>query len=143
LSVPVGLLGLAAALCVGLAVSAWSYAATRRKRRTIFGGREPLPAEEIYARYYAGSGLDERVAVRLWSECAAKLKVLDGKLRPTDRFEHELAAAGFWSSLDDPREDLADYARVRAKKHGTTIDLESPKTLDDLIRQLARIEARA
>jgi hypothetical protein len=142
LSVPIGIVALVAAVGVGLAAAAWSYLATKRKRRTVFGGREPVAAEEVFARYYADSGLDERVVVQLWSDCAAKLKVPAEKLRPTDRFEHELAVADFWSSLDDLREDLADYALSRAKKLGATIDLKSPKTLDDLIRQLALIETR-
>ena len=139
---PIGILALVAAVGVGVAAATWSYVATKRKRRTVFGGREPLAAEEIFARYYVDSGLDERVVVHLWNDCAAKLKVPAEKLRPTDRFDQELAAADSWSSLADPREDLASYALSRAKKLGTTVDLKSPKTLNDLIRQLALREMR-
>jgi len=139
---PIGVVALVAAVGVGLAAAAWSHVATTRRRRTVFGDREPLAVGEIFARYYVNSGLDERVVVQLWNDCAAKLKVPAEKLRPTDRFAHELAAADIWSSLADPREDLADYALARAKKLGATIDLKAPKTLDDLIHQLALIETR-
>lgn len=137
-----GAIALAAALGFGLAASVWSFVASKRKRRAEFSAREPLSAEQVFAKYYAGSGLDKNIVVRLWNECAAKLKIQPEKLRPTDRFELELAASDFWTSLDDPRDDLARYASAEAKRFGATIDLEGTKTLDDLIRQLAAVQTR-
>jgi hypothetical protein len=61
------------------------------------------------------------------------------KLRPPDRFEHELAPSDFWASLDDAREDLARYGMAHAKRAGVKIDLRGTKTLDELIRQLAAV----
>jgi hypothetical protein len=137
-----GVLALAVAIGFGLAAGVWSFVASRRKRQAEFGGREALLSEEIFARYYADSGLDMNVVVRLWNECAAKLKLPPEKLRPSDRFDRELAASDFWASLDDPREELARYATAHAKLFGMTIDLKGTKTLDELIRQLATVEAR-
>jgi hypothetical protein len=137
-----GLIALAAATGFGLAAGVWSLVASKRKRQAEFGGREPLAAEDIFARYYGDSGLNKDVIVRLWNECAAKLRIPPEKLRPTDRFEHELAVSDFWASLDDPREDLARYAISQAKRFGVVIDLKGTKTLDELIRQLATVEAK-
>jgi len=139
---PMGVMALAVAVGFGLAVGARSLVVSRRRRQAIFDGRESLTADEIFVRYYADSGLVKSVVVRLWSECTAKLKIQPEKLRPTDRFEHELAASDFWSSLDDPREDLARYAMVEGKRFGVTIDLAGIKTLDELIRRLAAVEMR-
>lgn len=137
-----GVIAFAVATAFGLAAGAWSFVASRRKREAEFGGREPIAVEEIFSRYYGDSGLAQSVVMRLWNECAAKLKVPAEKLRPSDRFEHEFAASDFWASLDDPREDLARYAMALAKKHGATLDLKGTKTLDELIRQLAAVEAQ-
>jgi hypothetical protein len=56
-----GVLALAAAAGFGLAAGAWSFVVSKRKRQAEFGGREPLAAEEIFARYYEGSGLEKNV----------------------------------------------------------------------------------
>jgi len=136
----VGLLGLAVAMLFGVAAGVWSYLVSRRKRRAVFGKREAIPAEELYARYYASSGLSKDVVMRLWSECARTLKIPAERLRPTDRFDAELSPSDFWSSLDDAREDLTKYAITAAKRRGAALDLETIKTLDDLIRQLAHID---
>jgi hypothetical protein len=139
---PTGVIALAAAVGFGLAAGVWSLVASKRKRQAEFGSRELLTAEDIFATYYGDSGLDKDVVVRLWNECAAKLRIPPEKLRPTDRFEHELGASDFWASLDDTREDLARYAMAHAKRFGGTIDLKGTKTLDELIRQLAAVETQ-
>ena len=124
----------------GLAVGVWSFMVSNRKRQAKFGCREPLATEELFAAYYADSRLDKNVFVRLWNDCAAKLKIAPEKLRPTDSFKDALAVRDFWASLADPREDLVRYATQPAKNFGATIDLKGIKTLDELIRQLAAIE---
>lgn len=139
---PTGVIALAVAVGFGLAAGAWSLVASRRKRQAEFADRESLTTEEIFTRYYGDSGFERSVIVRLWDECAAKLKVPSEKLRPADRFEQELAASDFWASLDDPREDLARYAMAHANRFGVTIDLKGMKTVDQLIRQLAAVEAQ-
>lgn len=136
----VGILGLAAAVLFGVGAGVWSCVMSRRKRRAVFGERESLSVEELYARYYARSGLNKDLVMRLWSECARTLKISEGRLRPTDSFEVELSPSDFWSSLDDRREDLTEYAITVAKRAGATLDPKAIKTLDDLIRQLADIE---
>lgn len=137
-----GVIALAAAIGFGLAAGVWSLVASKRKRQAEFSDREPLGAEEIFVRYYGDSGLEKSVVGRLWNECAAKLKIPPEKLRPTDRFEHELAASDFWASLDDPREDLTRYATAHAKRFGVMLDFKGTKTLDEMIRQLAAVETQ-
>jgi hypothetical protein len=125
---------------VGLAANVASRLASRRKRQKQFLSRESLTSEELYERFYAQSGLDKDVVVRLWRDCASVLKLPAEKLRPTDRFEHEFAATDVFAALDDRREDLARYAMRRAKMFRTDLDLKHTKTLDELIRQLAAVE---
>lgn len=137
-----GMIALAAAIGFGLAAGMWSFVASKRKRQTTFGNREPLAAEQIFARYYCDSGIEKSVLLRLWNDCAASLRISPERLRPTDRFEQELAASDFWASLDDPQEDLARYATAHATRFGTTIDLKRTRTVDELIRQLAAVEAQ-
>lgn len=139
-----GVSALLIAVGVALATGVLSSLASKRKRQRHFHSRESQPVGEVFERHYANSGLDRDVIVRLWRECASALRVPADKLRPADRFEHELAASDFWASLNDPRDNLARFAMTRAKSFGTTIDLKQTKTVDELIRQLANIErARA
>jgi hypothetical protein len=96
----------------------------------------------MFAQYYANTGFEKGIVVRLWQECARALKIPEEQLRPTDRFDVELAAVDIWASLDDTREDLAAYAMSQAKRAGATIDFKTLETLDDLIRQLVPMETK-
>jgi hypothetical protein len=105
--------------------------------------REALTPDEIFTRYYSSGDVSRDVIVDLWVECAKKLKVPATKLRPTDRFEHELGAADFFASLDDSRDDLSRYAIDFARRRGATVRFQEIKMVDDLIRQLAEVQRKA
>jgi hypothetical protein len=85
-----------------------------RRKRQSFQRRESLSPQEVVTRYYANTGLDMTIVLAIWNECARHLKVPVDKLRPTDRFDRELAPADF-----------------------IVVDLKTPASIDDLIRQLA------
>ena len=72
---PTGGLALIVAVVFGVAVTSWSLIRGKRKRQHHFGDREPLTAEEIFARRYADRGLEMHVVMRLWSDIASKLRV--------------------------------------------------------------------
>lgn len=89
---------------------------------------------EIASRYYPEYS-SEKVA-EMWTGFGRCLRVDPRLLRPTDRLGVELAAVDFSESLDDPLEDLEEYAQTVAKETSRTIDLSTVVTLDDLMRSL-------
>lgn len=139
--VSVGVVALIVSIGAGIAVAFWSATVSRREQREVFGARASRTPADIYAQYFAQSGFREDLIIRLWIECAAKLRRPAAKLRPTDRFDHELAAPDFWHSLDDTREDLAKFAVSQSSKWSGALDLENLKTLGDVIHSLATAEA--
>jgi hypothetical protein len=125
----------------GIASVLWLDAASLRKRQAAFGARETLPTPEIVRRYYTDLGVDEAVVARLWDDCADALRLPPGKLRPTDRLREALVA--FEDGIASRRlRDVDTYVKAYAHKHGCTIDVRHAVLVDDLIRQLARCEAR-
>jgi hypothetical protein len=102
-----------------------------RKRRR-FAKREELALDEIYALYYAHSGLDKGRVLEAWNQAADILRLAPGRLRPDDRFDGQLGPAGqFWG--EDETMDLNHYVRTWCKKHGVPLPSKSLDTLDDLI----------
>ena len=60
-----------------------------------------------------------------------------GKLRPTDRFQEELAPPPGTELLDEV-EDVTVFVRVEAEKRGKRFIAEELKSIDDVIRLLAK-----
>jgi hypothetical protein len=94
----------------------------------------------IIVPHFANGGFEKDRIVRLWNDCADRLKVSPDRLRPTDRFDHEMRARDFWASLDDPKDNLARHVISRAKQLGTTIELDDVTTVAELVLRLAAIE---
>jgi hypothetical protein len=130
----IGEVALAASVVIGIAVFARSLQKRRKKNASVFGSRTPLSLPEIASRYYSEYS-SERVA-EMWSSFGRCLRVDPRLLRPTDRLGVELAAVDFSESLDDPLEDLEEYAQTVAKETSRTIDFSTVVTLDDLMRSL-------
>ncbi len=137
---PTRMVGLVVVVGIGSLVAIASTVYSRRERRTRFEARERLAMEEIFSRYYAESGLTKDVVVRLWKECAETLGISAGKLRPTDRFDHELKGLDRLQITADSVSHLLEDAWIKAKRAGASFDATKLTTLDDLIRQLAVFE---
>lgn len=130
----IGEVALAASVVIGVVVFARSLQKRRTKNAVVFGSRAPLSMPEIASRYYPEYS-SEKVA-EMWTGFGRCLRVDPRLLRPTDRLGVELAAVDFSESLDDPLEDLEEYAQTVAKETSRTIDLSTVVTLDDLMRSL-------
>jgi hypothetical protein len=135
-------LALADVLAVAVATGVLSEILRRRKYRVVFGSRASLDDDDLFERHYSESGLDKDTLLRVWQGVGRALRIPREKLRPTDKFDDELAPADIFESLVDRRDSLARWARTEAKRFGADFDYSSPRTLDDVVRQLVRVEMR-
>jgi hypothetical protein len=117
----------AGVVCVAL----WScYPRWRRLKR--IRGRQDLSAEEIYSRFFGPKGFPRDLTLELWREVAATLRLPPGRLRPTDRFDRELAPPRGWD-LYDPIDEVRYAAEDRMERSGSYTDFRTIKTLGDYV----------
>lgn len=127
------ILGLVVAL-VGYGVF-WE-ARRRWKRRARFAGRAVLSDAEIFAQFYAQSDLRPEAVAKYWNEVGRLMRVPAGRLRPSDRFDVELApVAG--AEMADEIEELGEFFDDERQRLGLSVNLKQMKTLDELIRAFA------
>jgi hypothetical protein len=128
-------------VCGGMAALV-SIMYVRQIRRQPFTNRESLTSEDIFSTYYKESVVRDEMFIRLWTEIAALLALPAEKLRPTDRFDQELKPLDHWEFYDDHLEHLFAWVSRYADQHGAKINLQEFTTLDDVVRYLARLQAR-
>jgi hypothetical protein len=104
------------------------------KKRARFLDRASTPPSEIFTTYYKNQGVAESRFQELWSDAARILKLDPTRLRPSDRFNVELAPVK-GHLAEDELVDLEEYYSAECKRMG----LPSPprlQTLGDLIQVL-------
>lgn len=112
----------------------------RRARALRFRGRTELTMRELFDAHFFESEVPFSVFERHWLEIARLMRLPAGVLRPSDRFDVELAPA--WTGIvSDELEELAEYvhehlldsasADSRRRMAGVT-------TLGELIHLLVR-----
>lgn len=121
-------LGLVVAVSVDAFAERWF---SRRGKRDLLAHREALSPEEIYARFYASSGLSEDCVRQLWEEIAKTLGCDSSRIRPSDRFGIDLKE---FQWIDGEVSDLDAIASERCKKKDLKIDLSKILTVDGYIR---------
>lgn len=104
----------------------------RRQRLKRFESRPDLSLDQIYSDFFAQRNLPKNQVCELWREVAESLRLPPGKLRPTDRFDQELAPPKGWEH-DDEILDVQWAAERRLKKTGIKADLSQVKTLADYV----------
>jgi hypothetical protein len=109
----------------------WAYV-PHRKRLKRFEGRPDLSLDQIYANYFACKNMPKELVCELWNEVSKSLHLPSGKLRPTDRFDQELAAPKGWE-FDDDIVEVQWAAERRLKRSGTQADLSQIKTIADYV----------
>src|SRR5690349_16481125 len=102
-------------------VLAWNFV-PHRQRLKRFAGRSELSLDQIYGEFLAPRSLPKELACELWKEVAESLRLPPGRLRPTDRFDKELAPPKGWEHDDDVVE-VQWAAERRLKRSGTQADL--------------------
>ena len=121
------------AVAFGLAAAAVAWFYFRRGhslKMAKFADREEKVLRDIYAESFKGSGLTEPSFESTWRELSGMLEISAGKLRPTDRFDVELAPAKGYEFTDQIRE-----VRYLIDKHcsRTGAAVESIKTVRDYV----------
>lgn len=129
---------IALAIVVG-AVFVWTYV-PRRQRLKRFEKRPELSLDQIYADFFAAKNLPKDLACELWNEVSESMHLPPGKLRPTDRFDKELAASKGWE-FDDDLEEVQWAAEHRLKQRGIQADLSQIKTLADYVEFFCKLQS--
>ena len=122
---------------VAASVFFWSLIPHRR-RLMRFRQREELALDTIFTDFFGASGFPRPLVLELWNEVASLLRVPPGKLRPSDRFDKELAPVEGWE-FDDEIGDLNWAAEKRLKELGKSADLPEIQTIRDYIEFFCRL----
>jgi len=88
----------------------------RSESRRCFEKREEVDLDPIYFSFFAHRCLPRHLVLELWCEVADSLAVPAGKLRPSDRFDEELAFSGW--GFDDEVGRLVHAERHRLERGG-------------------------
>ncbi len=124
---------LALLIVVGI-VAAWLFRFGRKadsERRARLSDREDLSFVEFERRFYDGAELDSNQLRGALGDIASALDIPVGKLRPTDRFDAELAPPKGWE-IDD---GAALLARLLEKRGGKLPSGDAKlQTLDEYLR---------
>jgi hypothetical protein len=131
--------GIAFFVVVVAAVACMTLRTGSRERTARITGREDLSSGVIYSQFFEKERLPRDLALELWNEVARCLGVPPGKLRPSDRFDKELAPVEEW---DDDILDVAWAAERRLKKIGTHADLSQIKTVGDYVEFFCNLVTR-
>ena len=123
-----------------LAFAVYFYAQRRSNHgiRARFKGREMLKIDEVCELFCNSEVKDRNLAREIIEHVAMELSVSPSVLRPTDRFDYELAPLSGWS-FDSPRSTLLlDLSRL-AKKRNHWLDTASIRTLDDYVHAMVKV----
>ena len=119
-------------------VLVWNFIPHRR-RLEHFADRDDLSPDSIYSQFFAANNLPKELVLELWNEVAVPLRVPPGKLRPSDRFDKELAPMEGWE-FDDDAFDVDWAANRRLKKLESSADLSIIQTLRDYVEFFCKLE---
>lgn len=129
------------ALIIVIAAGAiWIAIGGRRADRTRLqrlSKREDLNFDLFYEERYRELGFDPERVLEALNDVARAIDVPVTKIRPTDRFDVELAAERGWE-FDDGVAVLSDRAeRKRFRREKGTTQRSKIETVDDYIRAIA------
>jgi hypothetical protein len=122
-----------ALLLIAVGVFSIPYLSRKKELRRL-SERDSLQLEELYARYYADSGLSRKSFLEVWNKIADTLAVPAEKLRPADRFGEDI---GVYVGVSDKLDTLSELAHERAERRRIQVRLETLATVDDYVRTLA------
>jgi hypothetical protein len=124
-------------VAAGIGAALWEFL-VRRRRRLAFADRIDMSMDSLFEQYFASTGVQKSVVEHALAEIANAIDLPVGKLRPTDRFERELAPAQGWE-YDDGIGIVAALAEKRLS--GLPPDVRPRiETVEDFVRLAARVE---
>jgi len=97
-----------------------------------FSVRPSLKPDEFYETFYKDSDLPEKTVIELLKMISSYTTIPVTKLRPSDRFDHELQWLPDWEYDDGPSLLLWDLSEFIEEKRAD-IDIKRVKTIDDYI----------
>ena len=116
------------------AVSAWLFRASRNAdavRAERFGDREDLSINEWQQRFYPDVGIDSARLGEALNDLACNLGIPAGKLRPTDKFDFELAPMSGW----EPDDSVALLSSlIKRRDSATSESVADIRNLDEYLR---------
>ena len=121
------------------ALLAYGWAANRRRlreRRARFADRPSLPVGEIYAQHYAGCGFDLSCFESEWCYVAELLNLDPTRLRPTDRFDVELAVPNVTFDHVNELEDMLSHVMNVSRQTHRPLPDQSFSDLGSVVRWL-------
>lgn len=138
---PIAIVSCAPSACVSLismGCALFWTGVSPRTRRDNFRARVPLTPEEMRAHYYVARAVSVEAIHAALHEIGSCLHVPPGQLRPSDRFDVELAPVKGWD-WDDGMPLLMRLARRRLEHCGRSgDDIAGIATVDDYVRLCAR-----
>jgi hypothetical protein len=126
-------------LCIVAGATFLWYFIPRHRRLNRFKNREELSADIIYTEFFATNNLQKELVSQLWNEVASLLHIPPGKLRPSDRFDKELAPVQDWE-FDDETLEVSWAAQRRLQKLGIAADISRIQTLRDYVEFFCKLE---
>lgn len=113
----------------------WLSKKETRRKNNRFINRPDMGIDEFYSSYYRCAGIPQEIVAQVLKDIANATGISECKIRPSDRFDHELAPLKGWEFGDG----LIELSWIVNKKTGK---IKKPKTInfntvDDLIRFIA------
>jgi hypothetical protein len=103
-----------------------------KRKKTRFEDRDIMSLDAIYSQYFEKEGLKKSDVIYLWEEIAKLLRIEAGRLRPTDRWDNELAPDKN-GLVDDELEEVLYYLWEIADECGFEIDIKNQHDLGTMI----------
>lgn len=114
-----------------------------KAKKSRLGSRASMSFDNFYNSYYAESHIPKPILLRLLQEVSYYTDIPMNLLRPSDRFDRELAPLKKWYAFDDSLAPMEWHAKALEKKFGTSVDLSKIQTVDDYIRTFGALESAA
>jgi len=111
-----------------------------RKRRLRFQGRSDMNEEEFFSAYYKEAGIVKETVFEVLRQVADATEIPATRIRPSDRFDRELAPVKGWE-FGDGIVEISWFVKREMKKAGVHKPAQL-QTVDDLIRYVARLETQ-
>ena len=126
-------------LCV-LALFGWRLVdgEVRNRKLKRFVRREYVPIEQQFSEHYAGLGVSERVVRAAHAELERATGIPVELLRPTDRFDCELAPERQELFMSDWSAFVVEV-RKRARELGAHFDQLEVRTVEDFVTKVGPI----
>jgi len=107
-----------------------------KQKKYHFMHRPDMSLDEIWRQYYKDANIKQETIKEIFELVSNSTDIPVGKLRPSDRFDKELAPAKGWE-FSDGLVEIRWWLEQKVKDTSKLKDISDLKTLDDLIKYKA------